>query len=289
MALAAPAMEASAQTSVPEGLMRAQDAVAAARGEIPRSQFTDDQQKIIRLLSAMRKTSRGREMTERAVEQSVLYGIDNNMPGAAYYDRAVNIIALELRDDGRQSGDAVRDLTSEKEFQDFEAALIKIFFHEHVHLYQAKMWNTMKPPPGLSSYDNLLWFMAREAQAIVVADMAIEEYFDVLAGSVMPGDRSSLADRFAVAMFMDHFHVRYYGGTAALRCDNGARMLRDDFVRAFGQVPGRTENFMEKEFPDMDSIYRMFEKNQLVGDAARRLGCGAGEPAQAEPAAPGVS
>jgi hypothetical protein len=101
----------------------------------------------------------------------------------------------------------------------------------------------------------------------------MEEYFDAIAGVVSNDDPATLADRFVVALFMDHFHVIYYGGAEMLRCDNGARMLRDDFVRAFGQVPGREENFMEKEFPDMDSIYRMFEKNQLVADGARLMGC----------------
>lgn len=256
--------------------MRADFAVAVASGSTSDQYLSEDQKKIIRLLRDMRLTPRGREMTDKAAEMGVIYAIHNYINGGAYYNKGTNIMGIELVDDGTNDGmtSAMRD---EAEFAAMEHILIKNMYHEHTHFYQGRIWNTLTPPPGISSYDGFLWRMAYEAQAILTADIAMAEYNEKVRKFVRRDNEISLTDRFAVTVFMDHFHVRYYG-TDGLRCDDGKKIPRDEFVRAFGTLPGHEKNFMENAVADADAIRAMFEKNLLIRAVAEKNGCRAPVP-----------
>lgn len=269
--LTTPASGAPVEPPGLEGLMRADFAVAVAGGRISDVHLSDDQKKIIRLLRDMRKTPRGREMTDKAAQMGVIYAIHNYINGGAYYNTGTNIMGIELVDDGAADGitTALRD---DAEFARMERTLIGHMFHEHTHFYQDKVWHTLTPPPGISSYDGFLWRMAYEAQAILTADIAVAEYEEAVKKITRRDGEASLADRFAVTVFMDQFHVRYYG-TVGLRCDDGAKIPRDEFVRAFGTLPGQEKNFMAGVLGDADAIRAMFEKNLLIRAAAEKNGC----------------
>ena len=109
--LTAPASGAPVESPGLEGLMRADFAVAVAGGRISDLYLSDDQKKIIRLLRDMRKTPRGREMTDKAAQMGVVYAIHNYINGGAYYNTGTNIMGIELVDDGTAATDPVRTST----------------------------------------------------------------------------------------------------------------------------------------------------------------------------------
>lgn len=266
------------EPSVPEGLMRAQDALSVVKGERSDAGLSEDQKKIVQLLRDMQKKALGREMTAKAAEMGIIYAIHNCIVGGGYYSPNTGMIALELKDDGRGK-DVAQDLTDESVFNMMETQLLRAMYHEHVHFYQHRVWNIYSAPAGVRSYDAFLWTMASEAQA-----KSFEGENDI--------DSAFLLNRFSASVAESSFHAAHYSKRGKLSCDDGVPMLRDDFVRAYGLIPGKEENFLDGVFGDIGAIYRLFEKNDLIREIAQQAGCAVGDPlspSSENAASPGVS
>lgn len=265
------------------------------------SAASGDKQRAAEIFSVMEETPLGRQMRQAAAERGTALvfvnaarlknGMKSSSHGSprALYLSERNMIALT---DGLPPPvDPAVMTTLPPSLQKFLRAqpYLEDTYHEFIHLLQHKIWNTLFPPSGTRPLDDYLWKIAVEAQAKLVGTLGVAANMKLhpeLSLSYPDGDLQTLTDLaysdaspdtwdsgdllavFENLVAKDTGHADQYRFVLE-ECERGGALRAEDFVAAFGTLPGRRENFMAGRIRDMKDVYEIFRKNPVIEEALR--------------------
>ena len=240
---------------VRENLISARDALAIAEsGHIPDT-LSASQRKLVDLVTRARDIPLGRDLITQAAAQDIWLCIDNNVWGGGYYADNLGLLTLELKDNGSNHNDPAHDDSADEAWARARSGVQHGLYHELGHFYQFRIRNTGKPPPGIRSADAKLWDLGIEAQAELIAGVAMrQQAANRLGAPVAFPDDETLRAEFVGLMRRDDFHKRYYEVDKG-RLDDGSILPVAQYLDAMGTVPGMTGNFLAGKAASIDDIY----------------------------------
>ena len=249
------------------------------------TELSAEQKYIVRLVYETRKTAIGRAMTDLAAKNNTWMCIDNYAPGAAYYTVTLNVLSMELKDDGKTIpwDEYSHDETGEWSFKNALPELTGIFYHELTHFMQYNVWNNAYAAEGTRSFDKKLWDLFLEAQANVIKKHYAA--IDKSQNQPLPADLVTKMQKDFIQFVLNaDGHMSAYEFEKG-RLDDGKPMDAADMVAAFGILPGVAGNFMEGRFKTWGEIYSsIVEKNDRMKTHYRAAQKQAEEAAKKQPA-----
>lgn len=260
------------------------------------SLFFSDRQQLVDLVVLAQTSPLGRLATKEAAQNNHYYGLVETLDSlgsdvAAFYSSDTHTIIIKKQTD-KPDDETFRNETIKKFL--FNVRNLGNFYHELCHYLQDMVWGTWRSPAQVKSFDDAAWIMAQEAQANFLAFIALIQstkavistpnisYPDPslakLGKAIERGasrdkiDNDTLMAAFAFYIKIGEGHAKFYNFQTG-RCSDNAKDFRDSFVKAFGFVPGRPQNFLSQKIAGTDDIRLMHYQNPLMKDVAEKAGC----------------
>lgn len=242
---------------VRDNLISAREAVAIARsGQMP-ADLGLGQRRMVEMVGKALQTPMGRTLIDAAVAQDIWLCVDNSVWGGGYYKDDLGLLTLELKDNGTTRDGAASDFTSDEVWVRSEKMFQKIMYHELAHFWQFRVRHSAVAPSGVRSADEKLWDLGIEAQAELIARVAMRQHeaLDLhLPTPLPPPDESVLRAEFTHLLRGDDFHKRYYEIDKS-KLDDGAILPVAQYIEAMGALPGEPGNFLQGSARSIDDIY----------------------------------
>ncbi len=241
---------------VRDSLISAREAVAIARsGQVP-ADLGLGQRRMVELVGKALQIPTGRALIEAAAAQDIWLCVDNDVWGGGYYKDDLGLLTLELKDTGA-GHDPAEDFTPDDVWQRSEKIFQKGLYHELGHFFQFRIRHSAEAPSGVRSADSKLWDLGIEAQAELIARVAMRQHeaLDLHLATPLPApDASVLRAEFAELLRNDNFHKEYYE-VAKAKLDDGAVLAVSQYIEAMGVLPGEDGNFLQGSARSIDDIY----------------------------------